>query len=52
MKSEVEIREILVEVGNYSSEEADDIIMAVPNGNYEEMKDHIFSRTGINLDNY
>ena len=52
MKSETEIREILIEIGHYSSEEADDIISTAPNNNYEDMKSHILSRTGIDLDDY
>ena len=52
MKSETEIREILIEVKNYSSEEADDIISNAESGDYEEMKGHILSQTGIDLDDY
>jgi hypothetical protein len=52
MKSEVEIRDILVEVGNYSPEDADDIIDSVQSGNHEEMRTHILSQTGIDIDKY
>lgn len=52
MKSETEISEILVEVGNYSSDEADDIISSAQGGDYQEMRAHILSQTGIDIDEH
>ena len=52
MKSKEEIREILIEASNYSPEDVDDIIDSVPSDDYEDMRSHILSVTGIDIDEY
>ena len=52
MKSNTELREILIEIGHYSTEEADDIISPISNENEEAQRTHILSQTGIDVAEY